>query len=149
TNNSAQHYQWHFGDGTTSDNPMPMHTYDQPGTYTACLLVWAWDPLTQDTCYADHCEEVVMIPMGVATAAEMDGISAWPQPFSDQLTLHGDALIGPVRITLLDMAGRVMDDRQMVLQGTALLDYSATMPGAYVLRLQGGFGERTLRVLNF
>ncbi|MBK9698500.1 MAG: PKD domain-containing protein [Flavobacteriales bacterium] len=28
---------WSFGDGSTSNDPQPFHTYAQPGTYTVCL----------------------------------------------------------------------------------------------------------------
>ena len=33
-------YNWSFGDGTTSNQMTPTHTYQQNGTYTACLVVW-------------------------------------------------------------------------------------------------------------
>ncbi|MBK8582771.1 MAG: PKD domain-containing protein [Flavobacteriales bacterium] len=45
-----QSYNWSFGDGTFGFGPQPVHTYTNPGTYTACLAVWAWDPQTQDSC---------------------------------------------------------------------------------------------------
>ncbi|MEI2703163.1 MAG: PKD domain-containing protein [Baekduia sp.] len=32
-------YAWDFGDGTTSTDPAPTHTYDAPGTYTVRLRV--------------------------------------------------------------------------------------------------------------
>jgi PKD repeat protein len=32
-------YQWAFGDGATSTNAQPTHTYDVPGTYTVELTV--------------------------------------------------------------------------------------------------------------
>ena len=58
--NSNQHYIWYFGDGTSGEGPQPVHTYSAPGTYTACLAAWAWNTQTQDTCWADHCETVVI-----------------------------------------------------------------------------------------
>lgn len=53
-------YQWNFGDGTSGDGPNPMHAYPGPGSYHACLITWAWNPQTQDTCYADHCAWVTI-----------------------------------------------------------------------------------------
>ena len=32
-------YYWEFGDGTTSNSPAPLHTYDNAGTYTVKLTV--------------------------------------------------------------------------------------------------------------
>ena len=150
SNSTDQQYEWHFGDGTIGYGPMPSHIYAGPGTYTACLLVWAWDPQTQDTCYADHCETVVILPTGLTEAdARNDGISTWPQPFSNELTLSGDGLDGSYWITLLDMAGRIADDRQLTINGTVQLDYRAIPPGSYILRLQGASSVRTVRVLKY
>lgn len=53
-------YFWNFGDGSTSYGPSPYHTYPGPGTYQTCLTVWTWDPVNQDTCFADHCEFIVI-----------------------------------------------------------------------------------------
>jgi PKD repeat protein len=38
--NANLEYSWDFGDGNTSNNPFSYHTYNSPGTYTACLTVW-------------------------------------------------------------------------------------------------------------
>jgi len=32
-------YSWDFGDGTTSNQPNPLHVYANSGTYTACLTI--------------------------------------------------------------------------------------------------------------
>lgn len=37
--NYADSYVWEFGDGTTSTDPEPVHTYTQPGYYTVKLTV--------------------------------------------------------------------------------------------------------------
>ncbi|MCB0707556.1 MAG: PKD domain-containing protein, partial [Saprospiraceae bacterium] len=45
---------WGFGDGYTSNDQDPAHTYDEPGIYTVCLLV-------QDTvnqCNRSYCEKI-------------------------------------------------------------------------------------------
>ncbi|HNK41081.1 MAG TPA: PKD domain-containing protein, partial [Flavobacteriales bacterium] len=56
----ATGYHWVFGDGMQSFDSDPVHTYPEPGTYHACLVTWAWNPQTQDTCYAEHCEWVTI-----------------------------------------------------------------------------------------
>jgi gliding motility-associated-like protein len=35
----AESYEWDFGDGSSSSNPSPVHTYSDPGTYIAKLKV--------------------------------------------------------------------------------------------------------------
>ncbi|PHR46420.1 MAG: hypothetical protein COA32_11240 [Fluviicola sp.] len=49
-------YWWDFGDGNSSSNPFPSHTYSSPGTYTACLTVW--DNL--GSCADTVCQTVVV-----------------------------------------------------------------------------------------
>ena len=58
-------YIWHFGDGTTGYGPDPSHTYPSSGVYHACLIMWAWDALMQDTCFAEHCEYVTVEDGGI------------------------------------------------------------------------------------
>ena len=53
-------YQWSFGDGTTGYGPNTGHQYTASGVYDICLLVYTWDPVSQDTCFADHCETVTI-----------------------------------------------------------------------------------------
>jgi len=147
--NNGQHYIWHFGDGASGDGPQPVHTYSAPGTYTACLAVWAWDPQTQDTCWADHCETIVILPLGIAEATSTGGLMAWPQPFSNGLSLSGSDLHGPYQVSLVDPTGRVVDDRRVVVQGSMLLDYGFVPPGPYFLRVRGITTNRAIRVLKY
>ena len=37
--NTTLTYLWDFGDGTTSNQPFPSHTYATPGRYAVCLTV--------------------------------------------------------------------------------------------------------------
>ncbi len=48
---------WTFGDGHSSDNHSPNHTYAEPGTYIVCLII------TDNTgCISDVCHEVTVEP---------------------------------------------------------------------------------------
>jgi len=58
--NNEWTYLWTFGDGSTGFGPSTGHQYTTPGTYDICLTVYTWDPVAQDTCFADHCETVII-----------------------------------------------------------------------------------------
>lgn len=49
-------YTWHFGDGNTSNDPNPVHTYATAGTYNVCLTIEAHNP----GCTETHCEDIVI-----------------------------------------------------------------------------------------
>jgi len=47
-------YIWNFGDGETSFDPNPTHTYDSAGVYEVCLTV----SFLNDTCINTYCTQV-------------------------------------------------------------------------------------------
>ncbi|MDW8433068.1 MAG: gliding motility-associated C-terminal domain-containing protein [Flavobacteriales bacterium] len=50
----ATHYLWLFGDGTTSTQTHPAHTYSTPGTYTVTLIAYNSNSCTgSDTAFLD------------------------------------------------------------------------------------------------
>jgi len=46
-------FYWGFGDGTTSQDPNPAHTYSKPGTYWVCLYVG-----NPNVCTAQFCDSI-------------------------------------------------------------------------------------------
>ncbi len=52
TSTGAVNYSWDFGDGKTSNDANPLHTYDRQGTYSVTLTVTN----------ADGCEDVISNP---------------------------------------------------------------------------------------
>lgn len=54
TANNPTEWQWNFGDGNTSNQQNPVHTYAVPGSYTVCLTA-------TNNCGTDqHCMQVVI-----------------------------------------------------------------------------------------
>jgi len=45
-------YLWDFGDGNTSTQQNPIHTYNSPGTYTACLVITDNSGCSDTSCVA-------------------------------------------------------------------------------------------------
>ena len=53
-NTSPTNWSWNFGDGTTSSQANPVHTYLQAGVYVVCLSAYA--PFTN--CQSTYCDSV-------------------------------------------------------------------------------------------
>src|SRR5206468_370100 len=51
---SSYEVNWNFGDGTTSNNISPSHSYERSGSYTACLTV------SDSVCSRSSCDSVVI-----------------------------------------------------------------------------------------
>jgi len=47
---------WDFGDGTTSSEFNPVHTFPEEGIYPVCLTIWSND----STCFDIYCEDVIV-----------------------------------------------------------------------------------------
>ena len=62
TSNTATsyHYQWTFGDGTSSTSNQPWHLYAGPGAYYVCLTVT--NTTSGGTCSATWCDSVHVTP---------------------------------------------------------------------------------------
>lgn len=138
---------WEFGDGTFGDDSQLIHTYAESGTYTVCMTISGIAPGTNDTCQATTCETIEVV-VGVRDIAGASALNAWPQPFDELLQLEGADLHGLTRFTLLDMTGRVLDERSLTAQARITLHYDGLPTGAYVLRLQNQMMDRSIRVVK-
>ena len=59
--NNTDSIRWTFGDGTSSNQPNPIHGYNAPGTYTVCLRIIKRNPngvLTN--CVAEKCYTITV-----------------------------------------------------------------------------------------
>ncbi len=52
--------RWTFGDGTSSGDLNPSHTYSQPGTYTVCLVLKRPQPSGTAPCVREYCAPVTV-----------------------------------------------------------------------------------------
>ncbi|MBK9539156.1 MAG: PKD domain-containing protein [Flavobacteriales bacterium] len=130
-------YLWSFGDGTYDQGSNVTHAYPGGAVYNACLVVWAWDPLLQDTCFAEHCEEIDLLSTAVTPSSRNDVLVVWPVPFSTELHVRGSALLSAQEIRLTDPAGQLVW-RELV-GGRVEVDLSppALASGVYLLEVRG------------
>lgn len=63
-------YVWSFGDGTSSTNPSPSHTYSAAGTYSVCLTVNVNSNTGNISCTSTFCDTITVAgtPPPVCTA---------------------------------------------------------------------------------
>lgn len=69
TSTNATSYMWDFGDGATSTETSPVHTYAGDGDYTVTLTA------TDDNAMSDEASQIVSISSAVFTGAEISSAS--------------------------------------------------------------------------
>lgn len=70
SNRPGTNFIWYFGDGTQALGPTAVHTYAQNDSYAVCVSGWYYTTATQDTCWVEDCEPVVVV------GAPCDGLDA-------------------------------------------------------------------------
>ena len=97
----ASAYAWDFGDGNTSAEPSPSHTYDQAGTYDITLEIASGFGCTDG---ADTTLYITTAPQAAFSLEESEGCAPFELQVSNMSTgdslqqfwqIEGDTLFGP------------------------------------------------------
>jgi PKD repeat protein len=123
---SGLSYSWTFGDGNTSTDAAPVHTYDTTGTYTVCLEV-------TDSCGTtiSFCDDITLTG---STSIGMDfpyELSIYPNPAHDFIRLSASQRIE--KIEIFNMSGQqlmVQDFNDRLVE----VHINGLAQGIYILR---------------
>lgn len=148
TNNSTGSgtvtYAWNFGDGNTSTQMSPVHTYAANGTYTVTLTV-------SNECGTSTITDTVVINfVGIANPSNMD-VKVFPNPAHDRVIIATDlGEIQDLRVSVVSMMGQVMVDQQFTgVNGSfrQALDLNALAAGVYFVHVEGTAGKHVTRLV--
>ena len=129
-------YFWDFGDGMTSDEENPIHTFMGNGTYTISLTV------TSEICNSivTISQEVVVIATNVENLDERLEVSIFPNPNDGLFYLKIESeRIQDFEVELIDVNGRLLDQFFMMnnnAQYVKLLDYQLLTSGVYFFKIK-------------
>lgn len=86
TTTDADSYEWDFGDGTTSTEENPTHTYDSPGIYDVILTAYTEDKAKKDLSFQQ-------IEIAMTTAMELTVRNIYNYGVEDncRLTVYGSS----------------------------------------------------------
>lgn len=121
---------WSFGDGVTSTQRDPLHTYTEPGEYMVTLM------LSNGTCQ-EGLEHLigVHVTTGVAEAIEQGGMQAWQVEGGIMVDANAPAN-GEVRVH--DNAGRLVRTQQWLAGAErAMVPMGSEAFGIYHVELRG------------
>lgn len=134
----ATSWEWSFGDGATSTEQNPVHTYSQIDGYTVELRINGLD------CVA---EAPVEFSTGVPEQAA-GTLALLPNPAVNEVVLTFAPLPEAAELIVRDARGRLVTSTRIGSGGTALrMDVSAWAGGTYVFELSAGTGPQHVRLM--
>lgn len=125
----ASSWLWDFGDGSTSTEQNPVHTYASAGPFTITLTVDGG---------ACSSTQVWELGVGVEEAGSGSAFEIVPNPAADVLSLtFGEGAQGAATVDLIDAAGRRVLTKALSRGAQRVqLDVSALAPGTYQVLLR-------------
>lgn len=142
----ADSAQWDFGDGQSSDEFSPTHTYNSIGNFPVILRV-------ENTCGSSETGEVaVSIIVNDVDLTEFNTkLLLYPNPTKDEVHLKIDSSINhSIEIGVYNMVGQVMEckkEKVSVGQNTYLIETKDFVSGTYFVRLKNKHFYRTLKLV--
>jgi hypothetical protein len=127
-------WHWDFGDGGTSTEVNPAHTFAAPGAYTVCLTV-------SNQYAADTACRLVAVegPNAVKEVQSASaGIRMYPNPAKDLVTVRMDeALKNDAELSVYNLYGRLAG-RHYLSEGSDMHSFTTEglPPGIYLVRIQ-------------
>ncbi|MBK9016788.1 MAG: T9SS type A sorting domain-containing protein [Saprospiraceae bacterium] len=137
TDNVAS-FDWNFGDGASSSEESPAHTFTDPGIYVVSLAI-----TSLDGCSAFALDTIEVTNNGLSIAdpgrALPENIAVYPNPASQsvniQLDLHAAKM---VELHLADMTGKLVRTKSLLASQRDLLqlDIAELATGVYFLSVK-------------
>lgn len=168
----AYQFLWSFGDGTSSNEAFPTHTYAGSGPYTLCLTISDSEGCTSTVCDTISVDDDgiyngligsggnrsaltvnVINPLALGLdEASLSTISLWPNPAREQLNIALDSrLDGAVNMEVIDLNGRVVmtqQERSVAGNNRFVLSTEGIPAGLYALRISNGSNTVTQRFVR-
>ena len=127
-------YQWDFGDGNTSTQQNPLHTYASQGNYIVCLIV-------TDICGADTSCMAIGIT-SLSPGASITNLDIYPNPSNGLYTLSGTVNDKQdIEMVVTDLRG--LEVKRKIMSGNharfeQVIDLSDASAGVYILTIKSG-----------
>lgn len=132
--NEPVSWNWDFGDGNTSEEQNPEHTYAEDGEYTVCLN--ATNPAGSN----EQCNSVTITISSIVRLADGRSLTAFPNPAGDVLTFSLEGGKERLQLLLFNTLGQVR--YEAFLHDRQAIDVSDWAAGNYFYQLRSMDGGR-------
>ncbi|MEZ4982629.1 MAG: PKD domain-containing protein [Saprospiraceae bacterium] len=136
TSSGAVTYSWDFGDGETSNEESPEHTYASSGTYTVTLSV------TNSCGTETKTEEVVTIIISTDNLAFLESLIVFPNPNNGQFVVRMNGNASEfVDFKLMNNLGQIIHNEKVGSRSGNLnkeFNHLNLSSGVYILQIRSG-----------
>lgn len=133
TTSNASSYHWDFGDGNTSTDKSPLHSYSKSGTYTV-ILTTTFECVSKKDTFS-----ISVILTGETDLLTTTALQLYPTIANDQIQLHCQAL-SDVEYSIISTDGKLVKNG-ILNPGLTILSVKEFNPGIYQIVTE----SRTLR----
>ncbi|MFW6302100.1 MAG: PKD domain-containing protein [Bacteroidales bacterium] len=129
--NYPSSWLWDFGDGNSSDDQNPTHTYAQDAVYEVSLTV------TNEQGTYTETKELNIGDVGIADKEELDGISVFPNPVSKGLVFVRSEKSGNITYEISSADGKVVrkGDLSLAADSRTGINVKGLAGGVYNLKI--------------
>lgn len=129
TASNATVYAWDFGDGTTSNESNPSHTFETNGTFEVTLTV-------SNECGEFFFTESYTIISNSLSETDLAGVKIYPNPVRNQLNIElVNGQSDQVRLDVLSIEGKLITST-LFNTSNYILDVSNFTPATYLVRMR-------------
>jgi hypothetical protein len=133
----ADVYSWTFGDGTSSNERFPKHTYTNSGTHNVCLIASKFDCSS-----IAFCKNVSDTPIFISEIIH-NNLSIYPNPTNNLIQIEIENYNGSFEAELYDFTGKLLETTNST--SFSLADYPT---GIYLLKVAYGDRVEQLKVVK-
>ncbi len=145
TNNTtnATTYLWDFGDGDTSTENDPIHTYASVGAYTVTLTANNLD------CTDEFSQEVAVPLTGIINTIALNPFEIFPNPNNGVFEIRFEKNYYPERIQILDPSGKTIFTLDSFDSNVSSLpiDLNNTGSGIYYLMINSKGETKSTKII--
>ena len=148
---NIESYAWDFGDGNTSSEESPVHTYDAEGTYEDSLIVTT-DIGTESEPYTAEIQIGSLDVSDINSPSEFGLLKNYPNPFNPNTTIN--YLLnesGHIKMNVYDINGKlvdqIIDGYQVSGQHSLIWNPANLTSGMYYINLIQGLSTDQMKVM--
>jgi hypothetical protein len=141
-NNStnSNDFIWHFGDGISTSQENPVHTYNSPGTYTVTLISGKCDMTDSIT------ETITITPVSSTTDNNQSTITISPNPVNDFFSINSDNIDN---IVILNSIGQSIHSEKIVDYNKTFIYCNNWISGVYYIIIEISGVSSIRKIIKF